>query len=129
MIGDASTDNLLSVFVKALDKVSEMSGSLKAIEISLNEDVKPDLREIKRELKDKVNVSEYADHRKEFEALNERVKFLETNSENKNAIKKSWHDAFKNFIINWQGVVIILIVIHSIFIHDIAPSLPILSLH
>lgn len=122
-------DQLLVVFLKALDRVSAMSGSLESIKSSLNEDIKPELRAIKSELKEKVNVIDYMEHKKEIDVLTGRVDEIEDAIKQKDVVKKSWKNFFNEFMKNWQSALLLIVIVHYFFVHIIFPNIPVSSIH
>lgn len=110
-------DHLLAAFLQALNKVSDMSGSLKAIEVSLKEDIKPELRAIKQELKEKVNMTEHMEQKAAIIALSARVLLLESNASQKEAVRKSWYSFVFAFLKNWKDVSTLLLVIYLMVEH------------
>lgn len=120
---------LLVAILKALDRVSGMAGTLDSIKSSLNDDVKPDLRAIKQELKEKVSLSEYIEHRKEFHELTERVGKIEKSLDGKEAVKKSWKTFISNFAATWKDILLLLLILHYTFLHVILPNFGFSSFH
>lgn len=114
MSDNEHNDYLLTVFLKALDKVGEMSGILKSIQVSLNDDIKPELKLIKIELKDKANLNDHEKHDKSIKLIEKRVSSIENMLENKEKIKKSWVDVVKIVVNNWHRVLILIVSAHYI---------------
>lgn len=126
MIESEHSEQLLVIFLKSLDKVSEMSGILKAIQSALNDDVKPELRAIKMELKEKVDLSDHAKHVEAMGALATRVTSIETILEGKEKVKKSWLGFIKSFFQSWREVLLFLIGMHYIFTNFVLKNIPFL---